>query len=65
MKKAKTYSTEANGVFTHVKAYSKRNAVARLQQIDKNVKARNVRVIESNDSHQACVESEFDDVYNC
>jgi len=56
MKKAKTYSAEIAGIFTHVKAYSKRNAVARLQQIDKNVKARNVRVIGSNDSHQCCVE---------
>jgi hypothetical protein len=62
MKKAKVFSAEVNGTFTQVKAYKKTNAVARFQQLDSNVKASDVRMINAQNSHQVPVEDLYPEI---
>ena len=56
MKNSKVFSANVNGVLTQIKAYKKVNAVARFKKLDATIKASDVRVIKSSNSHQACVE---------
>lgn len=62
MKKAKVFSAQVNGTFTQVKAYKKANAVARLQQLDATIKASDVKMINTQNSHQACVEELYPEI---
>lgn len=62
MKKAKVFSAEVNGTFTQVKAYKKANAVARFQQLDSNVKASSVKMLNVQNSHQAPVEELYPEI---
>ena len=62
MKKAKIYSANVNGTFTQVKAYKKVNAVIRFQQLDSNVKASNVKMLNVQNSHQATVEDLYPEI---
>jgi len=62
MKKSKVFSAEVNGTFTQVKAYKKANAVARFQQLDANVKASNVKMINVQNSHQGLVEDLYPEI---
>ena len=64
MKKAKVFSAEVNGTFTQIKAYKKANAVKRFQQLDSNVKAKNVKLINAHNSHQACVEDLYPEIFS-
>ncbi len=62
MKKAKVFQAEVNGTFTQIKAYKKANAIARFQQLDSNVKASDVKMINSKNSHQSCVEDLYPEI---
>ena len=57
MKKAKVFSANVQGTFTQIKAFKKVNAVARFQQLDENIKAKDVTMlINVTNSGQATVE---------
>ena len=56
MKSSKVFSAKVNGIFVQIKAYKKVNAVARFQQLDVTINASNVKMINYQNSHQACVE---------
>ena len=57
MKKAKVFSANVKGTFTQIKAFKKVNAVARFQQLDENIKAKDVTtLINVTNSGQATVE---------
>ena len=62
MKKAKVFSAEVNETFTQIKAYKKINAVARFQQLDSRIKSSDVRMINAQNSHQACVEDLYPEI---
>jgi len=62
MKKAKVFSAEINGTFTQVKAYKKANAVARFKQLDPNVKASNVKMLNIQNSNQAPIEELYPEI---
>lgn len=62
MKKAKVFSAEVNGTFTQIKAYKKINAVARFQQLDSRIKSSDVKMINAQNSHQACVEDLYPEI---
>ena len=60
--KARIYSANANGTPTQVKAYKKRNAIARLKQLDENIKSSDVKSIIAFNSHQAPVEELYPEI---
>lgn len=62
MKKAKVFSAEVKGIFTQIKAYKKVNAVARFKKLDATIKTSDVRVINAQNSHQACVEDLYPEI---
>jgi hypothetical protein len=62
MKNLKVFSASVNGIFTQVKAYKKANAVARFQQLDTTVKASDVKMINAQNSHQACIEDIYPEI---
>ena len=45
-----------------IKAYKKVNAVARFQQLDATIKASDVKMINAQNSHQACVEDLYPEI---
>ena len=60
--KAKVFSAEVKGTFTQIKAFKKINAVARFQQLDASVDARNVKKINVCNSHQVPVEELYPEI---
>lgn len=62
MKNSKVFSATVKGTTTQVKAYKKVNAVARFQQLDATIKASDVKKINAQNSHQACVEDLYPEI---
>ena len=62
MKNSKVFSASVNGVFTQIKAYKKINAVARFKQLDPTIKTSDVKIINAQNSHQACVEDSYPEI---
>ena len=62
MKNSKVFSSNVNGTFTQIKAYKKVNAVARFQHLDATFKASDVKMINAQNSHQACVEDLYPEI---
>ena len=60
--KAKVFSANVKGTFTQIKAYKKVNAVARFQQLDEAIKAKDVKMINAQNSHQGCVEDLYPEI---
>lgn len=54
--KAKVFSANIKGTFTQIKAYKKINTAVRFKQLEATIKASDVHIINSQNSHQACVE---------
>jgi hypothetical protein len=62
MKNSKVYAATVLGTTTLVKAHYKVNAIARFQQQDNTVRAKDVRVFNVINSQQACVEESHPEV---
>lgn len=60
--KAKVFSSEVKGVFTHIKAYKKVNAVAIFKQLDNSIESKDVKVAPYKESGQAIVEEEYPEI---
>lgn len=56
MKQARVYSAEIDGVFTQIKAYKKKNAVRRFQEIDPEIKEKQVHPTGFTNSLQVPIE---------
>jgi hypothetical protein len=62
MKNSKVLTANVNDTPTQVKAYKKRNAVARFQQLDSEIKDSDVRIIHAQNAQQACVEDLYPEI---
>lgn len=60
--KAKVFSATVKGTTTQIKAFKKINAVDRFQQLDSAIKASNVYLSTSVNSHQAPVEELYPEI---
>ena len=62
MKNSKVFSANVKGTFTQIKACKKVNAVARFKQLDATIKASDVKMINAQNSDQACVEDLYPEI---
>lgn len=60
--KAKVYSGYANGEFVQIKAFKKRNAIARFNQLDPDFKESSMTVLNFTNVEQATVESLYPEI---